>query len=231
MLGCDYAGTVVKVGPKVTKSLAPGDRICGCAHGANFDEPFDGVFAQFAMVKGDVQMKIPDSLTFEQAATLPLGVMTVGQGLYQKALKLDLPAHSGPRDEWILIYGGSSATGSLGIQFAKMYDATPDPNSTTPGAKLVAGRVTKYLPRPLRRTKLLSKHSALTKLSTIPTLTAAGRCKNSLTMDYDSVGTPYQSKVPSKFVARLFHRRLQALKRTDSVFSNSVLCLHGRTLR
>ena len=119
--GCDYAGTVVKVGSGVTKSFSPGDRICGCAHGANQDEPYDGVFAEYAMVKGDVQMKVPDSLSLEQAATFPLGVATVGQGLYQKALKLNLPTNPSTKGEWVLIYGGSSATGSLGVQYAKLY--------------------------------------------------------------------------------------------------------------
>ncbi len=119
--GCDYAGTIVKVGSGVTKSFSPGDRICGCAHGANQDEPYDGVFAEYAMVKGDVQMKIPDSMSFEQAATFPLGVATVAQGLYQQALKLNLPTDPTTSGEWVLIYGGSSATGSLGVQFAKLY--------------------------------------------------------------------------------------------------------------
>lgn len=119
--GCDYAGTVVKVGSDVNHPFSPGDRICGCAHGANQDEPYDGVFAEYAMVKGDVQMKVPDSLSFEQAATFPLGVATVAQGLYQKALKLNLPTDPTKGGEWVLIYGGSSATGALGVQFAKLY--------------------------------------------------------------------------------------------------------------
>ena len=119
--GCDYAGIVVEIGADVSKGFSPGDRICGCAHGANFDEPSDGVFAQYAMVKGDLQMKIPEFLSFEKAATLPLGVASVGQGLYQKALKLNLPTNPTKNGEWVLIYGGSSATGSLGVQFAKLY--------------------------------------------------------------------------------------------------------------
>lgn len=120
LLGCDYAGIVVKVGSRVTKKFSPGDRIFGCAHGANFDEPFDGVFAEYAMVKGDLQMHIPHDMPFEKAATLPLGAFTVCQGLYQKSLKLNLPTSPTKTDEWVLIYGGSSATGSLGVQFAKL---------------------------------------------------------------------------------------------------------------
>lgn len=122
MLGCDYAGTVVKVGSNITKQFCPGDRVCGCAHGANFDQPFDGVFSEYAVVKGDLQLHIPSDMSFEQACTLPLGLTTVGQGLYQQALKLNLPTNPVMSNEWVLIYGGSSATGSLGIQFAKLYD-------------------------------------------------------------------------------------------------------------
>lgn len=74
--GCDYAGEVVKVGNEVTRSFKPGDRIAGVAHGANFSNPNDGVFAEYAVVKGDLQVHIPDSLSFESASTFPLGVST-----------------------------------------------------------------------------------------------------------------------------------------------------------
>ncbi|CAG9949023.1 unnamed protein product [Clonostachys rosea f. rosea IK726] len=123
ILGCDYAGIVEAVGAGVTKKWKPGDRIFGCAHGANLVNPDDGVFAEVASVVGDLQMRMPDSLSFEQAATLGLGTGTVGQGLFQKGLKLEWPnlgsAGTVKRDEPVLIYGGGTATGTLGIQFAK----------------------------------------------------------------------------------------------------------------
>ncbi|KAK5716302.1 hypothetical protein LTR17_016491 [Elasticomyces elasticus] len=118
--GCDFAGTVVEVGSDVSKSLKPGDRIAATTHGANFSQPEDGCFAEYALAKADLVVKIPDSLSFEAAATFPLGVGTVGQGLFQQALKLNLPTEPTKNGESILIYGGSSATGSLGIQYAKL---------------------------------------------------------------------------------------------------------------
>ncbi|QDS74066.1 hypothetical protein FKW77_009410 [Venturia effusa] len=118
--GCDYAGIVEEVGDKVTKKFKKGDRICGCAHGGNASNKEDGVFAEYAVVKGDLQMHIPDSLSFEKASTIPLGASTVGQGLYQKALKLNLPSSPIKDKEYVLIYGGSTATGSLAVQYAKL---------------------------------------------------------------------------------------------------------------
>ncbi|KAF5541301.1 zinc-binding oxidoreductase [Fusarium mexicanum] len=123
IVGCDYAGIVESVGSAVTKKWKPGDRISGVAHGANLVSPDDGAFAEVISVIGDLQMRMPDALTFQQAATLGLGTGTVGQGLFQKSLKLRLPSAAASdvtrHDEPVLIYGGGSATGALGIQFAK----------------------------------------------------------------------------------------------------------------
>lgn len=105
-VGCDYAGIVLEVGDKVTKDLKAGDRVAGFCHGANAVHHDDGSFQNIITAKGDVQIKIPDNLSFEEAATLGVGITTVGQGLYQ-SLKLPLPGQQsdvpvGP----LLIYGG-----------------------------------------------------------------------------------------------------------------------------
>jgi NADPH:quinone reductase-like Zn-dependent oxidoreductase len=121
ILGCDYAGIVEEVGKDVTKPFEKGDRVAGCAHGGNWNQVEDGAFAEYIMVKGDLQMKIPDSLSFEKASTIGLGAATVAQGLYQKALGLNLPTNPIKEKTYVLIYGGSTATGTLGIQYAKLY--------------------------------------------------------------------------------------------------------------
>ncbi|SMR63464.1 unnamed protein product [Zymoseptoria tritici ST99CH_3D1] len=120
LAGCDFSGVVVEVGSEVSKSLKPGDRIAATTHGANASQTEDGCFAEYAVAKGDLCVKIPDSLPYEKAATFPLGVSTVGQGLFQKALKLNLPTKPTKNGETVLIYGGSTATGSLAIQYAKL---------------------------------------------------------------------------------------------------------------
>jgi NADPH:quinone reductase-like Zn-dependent oxidoreductase len=82
-VGCDYAGVVEEVGPAVTKAWRKGDKICVCTHGSNLVNEEDGAFAEYITAKGDVQMRIPDQLAYENAATVSLGAITVGQGLYQ----------------------------------------------------------------------------------------------------------------------------------------------------
>ena len=117
--GCDYSGIVETLGEGYSKEWKKGDRICGMAHGGNSLQPEDGAFAEHIMVAGDAQFRIPESMSFEDAATLGVGCMTVGQGLYQ-AMGLNYPTNPTSSGEPILIYGGSTATGTLGIQFAKL---------------------------------------------------------------------------------------------------------------
>ena len=119
LAGCDYAGYVENVGRAVTVDLKPGDRVYGGVHGSNVYRPENGTFAEFIVAKGDLQCKIPPGLSFEEAATLPTGILTLAQGLYQY-LGLALPTDPLKEKTPILIYGGSSATGSLAIQFAKL---------------------------------------------------------------------------------------------------------------
>jgi NADPH:quinone reductase-like Zn-dependent oxidoreductase len=79
----------------------------------------NGAFATIVTAKGDVQAKISENISFEDAATLGVGITTVGQGLYQ-SLGLPLPPATVQEPTSILIYGGSTATGTLAVQFAKL---------------------------------------------------------------------------------------------------------------
>lgn len=68
-------------------------------------------------------MHIPDGVSFEAAASVGAGIGTTGYALYY-FLGLPLPdtkaANHTLQKQPILIYGGSTATGSLAIQFARM---------------------------------------------------------------------------------------------------------------
>ena len=86
---------------------------------ANVGNHESGAFAEHITTKGDLQLKIPDHLSFEEAATLGVGVITVGQGLYQ-SLGLPLPNKPSENALPVLIYGASTATGTLAVQYAKL---------------------------------------------------------------------------------------------------------------
>ncbi|KAH8691552.1 chaperonin 10-like protein [Talaromyces proteolyticus] len=118
LVGSDYSGVVEAVGKDVKKEFSQGDRVCGFVHGCNAVQPEDGAFAEYIVAKGDLQMKIPDSMSFQEAATLGAGINTVGQ--VYKNLELNLPNNPIKNAVPILIYAGSTATGTLAIQFAKL---------------------------------------------------------------------------------------------------------------
>jgi NADPH:quinone reductase-like Zn-dependent oxidoreductase len=120
-VGCDFSGIVEEVGSAVTRPFKPGDRVWGFAHTCHFGRPDAGAFAEFVAANADITQKIPDHMRFEEAASLGVQVYTVGQGLYQ-SLQLPWPTEPvRPEEKFpILIYGGSSAMGTLGIQMAKL---------------------------------------------------------------------------------------------------------------
>lgn len=86
----------------------------------NDANPENGAFGRYIAVKGDLQMHIPEDISFEAASTVGVGIGTVGYGLYH-VLNLRYPGpESKDLGETVLIYGGSTATGSIAIQFAKL---------------------------------------------------------------------------------------------------------------
>ncbi|PGH05333.1 hypothetical protein GX51_03054 [Blastomyces parvus] len=120
--GCDFSGTVEEVGPAVTKNFAKGDKVMGFNLCFNRMQPTKGAFAEYVITKGDLLLRVPESLPMDQAASMPMGLYTVAQGLYQGILQLRLPGEPVTSDDAVpvLVYGGSSATGALAIQFAKL---------------------------------------------------------------------------------------------------------------
>ncbi|PYH88787.1 GroES-like protein [Aspergillus ellipticus CBS 707.79] len=118
-VGCDYAGIVDEVGSAVTRPIRKGDRVCGSTVGCNPLHPEDGAFGEYVVAIADPQIVIPENLSFAEAATLGTGLVTVGQALYQ-SLKMAPPEDPIATPETVLIYGGSSATGTLAIQYAKL---------------------------------------------------------------------------------------------------------------
>jgi NADPH:quinone reductase-like Zn-dependent oxidoreductase len=70
--------------------------------------------------KSNVALHIPPSLSFEKAASLGAGLTTIGLCLY-KSLQLPLPTSPAKEPYPVFVYGGSTATGIIAIQFLKLY--------------------------------------------------------------------------------------------------------------
>ncbi|KAI5364264.1 putative GroES-like superfamily, alcohol dehydrogenase-like, NAD(P)-binding domain superfamily [Septoria linicola] len=121
-VGVDLCGTIVSVGSKVTKSWNIGDRIATFVHGGNESQHEDGAFGEYAVAKGDLGMHVPNSLSDDDAATMGAGIITCGQALYQ-SLGLPLPNSNEKYGKYLLIYGASTATGTLAIQYAQLSGA------------------------------------------------------------------------------------------------------------
>jgi NADPH:quinone reductase-like Zn-dependent oxidoreductase len=121
--GTDFAGTVVAIGSKAQTPtpVALGDRICGVVQGMHSLTPDVGAFAQYVGATGFATMKIPEQMSFEEGATLGSGVATIGLALFRS---LDVPGHPlkpAANPAVVLVYGGSTATGTMAIQLLKLH--------------------------------------------------------------------------------------------------------------
>ncbi|KAL1843518.1 hypothetical protein VTJ49DRAFT_1111 [Mycothermus thermophilus] len=128
VLGGDIAGVVVGVGPGVT-SFKPGDRVLASAPGILTGNSDHGAFQTYTTVMAAVATKIPDNITFSEAATLPVVVSTAAIVLFD-VLGLPVPdpestaANTNPTKTGILVWGGASSAGSAVIQFARLAGLT-----------------------------------------------------------------------------------------------------------
>lgn len=106
ILGLDVAGIIHEVGEGVTE-WKKGDRVV--YHG-DFNKR--GGYAEYSVTTAHTISRIPDTITFEEAAALPTAGYTAYQVLFHK-----LPTSA---IDTILIHGGAGGVGGFGIQLAKV---------------------------------------------------------------------------------------------------------------
>jgi NADPH:quinone reductase-like Zn-dependent oxidoreductase/acyl carrier protein len=99
-LGTDGAGIVCAVGPGVS-GFAEGDRVCGVIPAALASH---GVAPDFALIK------IPDGMSFAEAATFPIAFLTVHHTLVDQVRLAP--------GETVLVHGGAGAVGLATLQCA-----------------------------------------------------------------------------------------------------------------
>ncbi len=107
--GSDGAGTVVKVGSRVTR-FREGDCVYAMS-GFNGS----GFYAEYAVVRAEDAEFIPDSLSTEEAGAMPVDAITALRGL-DDTLRLK-------NGESIMIFGASGGIGHLAVQLAKRMGA------------------------------------------------------------------------------------------------------------
>lgn len=105
--GTNFAGTVVAVGDSVTR-FAAGDMVYGtCAHGA---------CAEFLPVRDDGPVvRMPDGISFEEAAALPYGAVT--------ALTFLRDLGEVRRGQRVLVVGAAGGVGRFAVQIARHFGA------------------------------------------------------------------------------------------------------------
>ncbi|WP_200302477.1 NAD(P)-dependent alcohol dehydrogenase [Streptomyces adelaidensis] len=103
--GIDAAGQVEAVGSGV-RGFKPGDEVLGFCPGS---------FAEFARTTADLLVPKPASLTFEQAAAVPVGAVTALRGIRTVGR-----VKAGQR---VLVNGAAGGVGTFAVQIAAALDA------------------------------------------------------------------------------------------------------------
>jgi len=106
ILGSDFAGEVLEIGAKV-EGFKPGDKVFGMKN------PSEGLatYAEEVVALEKSMALMPKSISYAEAAGVPLCSLTAWQALIQKAnMKKGMK---------VLIIGASGGVGSFGVQIAK----------------------------------------------------------------------------------------------------------------
>ncbi|RYP54562.1 hypothetical protein DL768_000622 [Monosporascus sp. mg162] len=104
-LGCECSGVVLEVGPDVT-SVSPGDRVMAIATGS---------FSSTLVTYGSVCARIPDTLSFTDAATMPLVYCTTIRALIDRA-QLE-------KGQSVLIHSACGGVGIVALYLAQAVGA------------------------------------------------------------------------------------------------------------
>ncbi len=110
ILGFDAAGIVVEIGPECSL-FKPGDKVFYAGSIIR-----QGTNQEFHLVDERIVGAMPKTLSFAEAAALPLTSITAWEMLFDRlAIRIGKPADAGA----ILIIGGAGGVGSIAIQLAR----------------------------------------------------------------------------------------------------------------
>ena len=120
--GRDVAGVMVEVGDEV-RGFAVGERVFAMLDGVS-----GGGYAEYALAGEDAISPMPESLSFEEAAAVPLAALTAVQAIRDALREVVRNApHACDTGELarrkVLVNGASGGVGTFAVQFAKISGA------------------------------------------------------------------------------------------------------------
>src|SRR5262245_49695680 len=104
-LGSDLSGTVAAVGTGISE-MAIGDQVFGVTN-----TQFLGAYAEYAVASVGMIAKKPSSLSYAEAASVPVVAVTAWQGLFDHA-RLEA-------GQTVVIHGAAGNVGAYAVQFAR----------------------------------------------------------------------------------------------------------------
>jgi len=124
VVGSDVAGLVVKVGSNVSNAPPSGSRAISFA--SSFYQggsPDHGAFQEYVLAQSEGVIALPDTLSFEEGAILPLAVLTALSGW--TTIGIPFGTKYTPQDKQaVLVWGGASSVGTSAVQSAKLMGFT-----------------------------------------------------------------------------------------------------------
>ncbi|MBI2786118.1 MAG: zinc-dependent alcohol dehydrogenase family protein [Legionella longbeachae] len=194
----DVAGTVIEVDESVSQ-FKVGDEVYGCAGGLL---DMQGALAEYMLADVDLIAHKPKSLSFVQAAALPLVSLTAWEGLVTRARV--------QKNQRVLIHGATGGVGHLAIQLAKHLGAVVSATASTPEKCEIA--------------KQLGAEHAINYKTTLVEDYTAGLTQGGFDVVFDTVGGEHLQKsikataINGQIITILSAGRLD----TDPVFSKGL---------
>ncbi|CAF1300589.1 unnamed protein product [Adineta steineri] len=117
IVGCDFAGEVVKVGKEAVGNYKKGEHVAGLVHGGlDSQMGIRGAFSEYVVQEASLVFRYPSTISPEAVSTLPLVSITAALGIFHE---MGLPLPPATIKANFLVWAGSTSVGQCAIQLAK----------------------------------------------------------------------------------------------------------------